>query len=111
MSISSWDFEIGSQGDNHYIVWYNTKQFSLWRGEPQALFGAYGVMKPELMPKVGDTLFSQFTKSKMLFRIEKVSVSPEQANTFFMEVRPIKQELKEGEDGNAVKLLLPGRDF
>jgi hypothetical protein len=111
MAISSWDFEIGSQGDNHYIVWYNSKQFRLWRGEPQALFACYGRMKPDLMPKAGDTLFCKFTKSEMLFRFEKVTISPEQDDVFFAEVRPIKQELNEGEDGNATRLLLPGRDF
>lgn len=104
MSFLSYDHIIGGTGNN-YIEWFNDTQFRRWRGERNALFGVYGIKQPEAMPKVGDTLFCEFKRSYILFKFVKVTLSPDQTNTFFGEVAPIKQIIKEGEDGNTAKLV------
>jgi hypothetical protein len=103
MTFFSYDHKIGGEAKN-YVEWLNTEQFRYWRGERLALFAAYGVKPPEKYPKVGETLYAEFSKSHMLFEIMKVTFSADQKDTFFLEVRPIKQIVKEHEDGNTPKL-------
>jgi len=105
MIFDSYDHIIGGTGQD-YIVWFTKEQFIPWKGEPNVLFAVYGVKSPEKLPKVGDTVYCEFTKSHMLFRFMDIRMSPEQENTFFGEVRPIKQIIKAGHEGDTTKLIL-----
>ena len=81
----------GGWGDS--IQWQHPERFMKEELTSESLFAVYGFKQK--MPKIGDTLIGEFTKSYMHFVFTEVEPCTDPSDMFFATVRLTGQNLKD----------------
>ena len=85
------DFNIGG-GWGDAINWSSTEQFNKYPLVSKSIFNCHGWKS--IMPKVGQTLKAEFTKSWMIFEFVEVNQCKDPLDMFFAKVKPLRQIVK-----------------